>query len=75
MSRYWTRRSALFAGATFVGTAAVGAPLERSLRPVARPIAGLGVRPVSRPSIADLITRFELGGDVGFVVKELKTRT
>ena len=60
-------------GASVFGSAAIGEPLARSLRPQSRPQAGLGVRPVSRPSFADLIARSELGGTVGFVVRDVET--
>lgn len=73
MNDKWTRRAALIGGASVFGSAAIGEPLARSLRPQSRPQAGLGVRPVSRPSFADLIARSELGGTVGFVVRDVET--
>ncbi len=73
MASHWTRRAALIGGLSAAGSAAIGAPPLVSLRPTARPTVGSGVRPLSRPDIADLIARSELGGQVGFVVRDVAT--
>ncbi len=73
MGSKWTRRAALTAGLTVAGTALLATPPLTSLRPQSRPVAGLGVRPVARPDIAEIIRRSELGGAVGFVVRDLET--
>ncbi len=68
-----SRRAALLGGLSIAGSAALGAPLNSSLRPVPRPDLGPGVRPISRPSFYDLIARSELGGTVSFVAQDLDT--
>lgn len=68
-----SRRALLAGGVAAIGSAALGNPLDRSLRPRSRPIAGLGVKPVLRPDFADLIERAELSGTVAFVLRDLAT--
>lgn len=72
-----TRRALLAQGFAVLGTAALSdAPLT-ALRPEARPgeqpPARPGKRPQARPSIEDFVAEARLGGDVSYVLADVRT--
>jgi len=66
------RRTVLAGGVSALATGAWANAPERSLRPQARQV-GVGVRPLARKTAADIIAETDIGGDVGFVIADVKT--